>query len=91
MVENYLIYNLIGVAVCKKVPNVLSRCYTKRRMGEKKKNSRNFPKIFKKVGVIPKEGWTGPSFFWYDNDSGHKGPFRAHRWVQIVSGCGRGK
>ena len=25
------------------------------------------------VGVIPKKGC--PSFFWYDTDSGHEGPF----------------
>ncbi len=75
---------MIMLAVLReKVPNVLSRCDTKRRMVHPSscsfgmtstfpKKKKNFQKI-KKVGVIPKEG---PSFFWYDNDSGYYGPFR---------------
>ncbi len=85
----------------KKVPNVLSRCHTKRRTGargrarpsfgmkptflKKKKRKRKRKKKFQKINFFfsknskksvsyQKKGGRGParpSFFWYDNDSGH--------------------
>ncbi len=92
------------VASCEKVPNVLSRCHPKRRIGargcahpfgmtptfykkkKRKEKEKSIINTFKKVGVIQKKDWRGracPSFFWYDNDSGHWGPLRMTDATQI--------
>ena len=68
------------VALREKVPNVLSRCHTKRvwydtDFSKKKKNQKNFfffSNKSKKSVSYQKKGGLGPvrpSFFWYDNDS----------------------
>ncbi len=77
----FAMYN--WASLCKKVPNVQSRCHTKRTRPSFFWYDTNFLDFFfliffveifefkKKnfqVGVIRV---TRPSFFWYDNDSGH--------------------
>ncbi len=67
----FLSSKLNWAAFCKKVPNVLSRCHTKKKKFFSKKSK-------KSVSYQKKDGRAGPRppFFWYDNDSGHKEPFR---------------
>ena len=58
----------MAVALHKKVPHVLSRYDT---------DFLDFFGVEKSVSYQKKggRGHARPSFFWYDNDSGHKGPF----------------
>ncbi len=64
------IVRFMWVVLCKKVPNVLSRCHTKRKTGLHGRTHPSFGMtptflffsffnffFFWKVGVIPKEGW----------------------------------
>ncbi len=41
------------------------------------------PMIFKKK-KFPQKILKSPSFFWYDNDSGHKGPFRVTQPIYVL-------
>ena len=61
----------IWAALCKKVPNILSRCHTNDTDLKKKETPPNSPPPKKKKNL---KCWCH-TFFWYDTDSGHKGPF----------------
>ncbi len=72
------------VASRKEVPNGLSQCHTKTRMGAHGHAhpfgmTPTFPKIKNKKSVSyhkkDRHDHARPSFFWYDTDSGHWGPF----------------
>ncbi len=75
----------VWVALHEKVPNVLSRCHDT--------NFLEFFGIFffffffcEKSVSYQKKGGRGPacpSFFWYDNDSGYKGPFRVTQPISV--------
>ncbi len=79
---------IMCAVLCEKVPNGLSRCHTKRRMGafkiKKKKN-------LKSVSYQNKggRGHVRPTFFWYYTASGHLGRFRVTQpmcgWRYLVT------
>ncbi len=82
-----------------KVPNILSRCHAKCRTGARGHARPSFGmtptfqlKIKKKSVKIRCHSkrrmalcsHARPSFFWYDNDSGHKGPFRIMQLKSVL-------
>ncbi len=86
-IKHWMYFSVVkSVVLCEKVPNVLGRCHTKRRTGARGRAQPPFgmtPTFFRKIRFFffceksvsyQKKGGrvhAGPSFFWYNTDSGH--------------------